>query len=521
MSHHCDQMPRQETRQYAIPAMEMLLADGGDARIERNSNGVNKYGCSSIPQPDGLSYASSTASTISAVGYAACTRLYRRLENASRTETAAVTYAREMTRIRRELISLCDLDSLPGVEVIFGASGTDLHLFTSLLLCKADASLLVIMAEASETGSDVPVAMRGRHFSNRTALGVVTAGKEIDCRETIEVAVVKARLDNGDLRPASLVDLEAEALVVSAIGAGRRVLLILTDVSKTGLVIPSPACALALKRRFSSMVDVLVDACQFRISNATTLAYLEQDFLLAMTGSKFVTGPSFSGALLVPQNTARRLHTRVLPSALSNYSARADWPSTWAARLALIDTANYGLLLRWEAALATLRAFHSLCEADICTFLETFAASIQERIGYESVFELLPFGKVDRRPIVNQLTWDHIPTIFPFLMCHPESGTYLDKDEISGVYEHMKGQLGQPVACGIRQGLPISALRLCVDMRLIVDALSKEGRGSDAVIANALRVLDKAAALAGQQLYWDKLNQQRTASAHAVFSEVV
>jgi hypothetical protein len=58
-------------------------------------------------------------------------------------------------------------------------------------------------------------------------------------------------------------------------------------------------------------------------------------------------------------------------------------------------------------------------------------------------------------------------------------------------------QLGQPVNCGERDGLPISALRLCMDMRLIVDALSPNGCGRETVIANALRVLDKAAMLAG------------------------
>ena len=501
----------------ALPSLEALLSGGGDARIVRDREGMNKYGCSSFPQTDTLSYGSSTASTISAAGFAASAELYWRLQDADRREATAVTYAREMNRVRAELLRLLDLTSLPGIEIIFGASGTDLHLYAAQLLCKTDAPLLVVMAEASETGTDVPAALQGCHFSNRTALGgAVTAGEAINSGGAIEVAAVRSRLDDGSQRPASLVDAEFESLAMNAIRAGRHVLMILTDVSKTGLVIPSPTCALNLKQRFPETVDILVDACQLRLANATVRSYLEQNFLMALTGSKFVTGPAFSGALLVPNRIAQRLRASALFPALIGYSARADWPPSWAARSTLVETANYGLLLRWEAALATLRDFHSLSEADIRIFVESFASAVQKRLTDDPALVPLPVEEIDRRGLMSRTTWDHIPTIFPFLMRHPESGTWLDRNEVSEIYQRMKEvtnhlpgipaamrrvtgtrcQLGQPVACGVRDGVPISALRLCIDMRLIVEALSAKGCGGDVVIANALRVLDKAAMLA-------------------------
>ncbi len=61
-------------------------------------------------------------------------------------------------------------------------------------------------------------------------------------------------------------------------------------------------------------------------------------------------------------------------------------------------------------------------------------------------------------------------------------------------------QVGQPVACGMRDAVPVSALRLCASTRLIVDALAEKGRGIGAVIADALAVLDKAAFLASLPL---------------------
>ncbi|MEB0141383.1 hypothetical protein QN363_20415, partial [Undibacterium sp. CCC2.1] len=85
--------------------------------------------------------------------------------------------------------------------LIFAASGTDLHLIAAQLVAQRarqnretnkeknkeksedlskTASLLVIMMEAEETGSGVPMAVAGRHFSSRSALGEsVTVGTSI------------------------------------------------------------------------------------------------------------------------------------------------------------------------------------------------------------------------------------------------------------------------------------------------------------------------------------------------------
>ncbi len=502
---------------YALLPIEALLTSGGDARILRDHYGMNKYGCATLPQPGILSYSSSTASTISTTGYAATIQLYERLKEASHKEAAPAIYATEMNRALRELRALCDLNTLPGLEIISGASGTHLHLFAAQLLREDNASLLVIMPDPSETGSGVGTALQGRHFGAHTALGgAAISGSSITAGENIEVIAVKSRMLDGALRPEAAVDREIETLVAQAVAEGRHVLLMLTDVSKTGLIIPSPACALTLRQRFGSKMDVLVDACQFRLAVSTLRTYLDHEFLVAITGSKFVTGPAFCGALLVPHAIAQRLQTRPLSPQLQAYSARADWPPAWAARQALNDIANYGLLLRFEAALAEMRAFRCLCETRILHFLETFRAAVQERLANDPVFEPLAMRKMDRQPLVKNTTWDHIPTIFPFLLRHAKTGALFTSDETTRLYELMKSDLGhhpaipstlqqtaaqrcllgQPVAYGVQDAVPVSALRLSMDMRLIVDALSPEGRGSNAVISEALATLDKAALLA-------------------------
>jgi len=506
-----------------FPATEQMLTQGGDSRIVCEPAGANRYGCSALPEPEVLGFGSSTASTISPGGFVAADALRKRLKESSTSEAASVTYERELDRIRRELTKLCGLEDLAGLETIFGASGTDLHLFASQLMVVVDeAPPVIIRVEAAETGRGVPDALAGRHFGDCAALGdVVSSNAPLDCGCESEIVEVKCRVADGSLRDPATVDAEVEAAVLRAVALERRVLLTMVDVSKTGLLAPTPACVDALRRRFPDLVEVLVDACQFRLAPATLKSYLERDFVVAITGSKFITGPTFCGALLVPQAAAQRLRMRRLPRALKSYSARADWPRNWAARTTLYNVANYGLLLRWEAALAEMRAFTELSHEAVTDFLKSFASAITAHLNDSPAFEMLPAPVLDRGPIGHAQAWDQLPTIFSFLLRResaPGHTTWLNQNETKKVHELMREdvkhlpdaapasllstrcQLGQPVPCGTRSGAPVSALRLCLSSRLIVDAVSPTGRGSEAVIEEALAMLDKAAILASLSL---------------------
>ena len=76
-----------------------------------------------------------------------------------------------------------------GLELIFGASGTDLHLIAAQLVGgTAVKPTLVIMMGAAETGSAVPHALDGRHFNTESALGhEVSTGTHVDGRIITEV----------------------------------------------------------------------------------------------------------------------------------------------------------------------------------------------------------------------------------------------------------------------------------------------------------------------------------------------
>ncbi|HEX4198546.1 MAG TPA: hypothetical protein VHZ26_14000 [Caulobacteraceae bacterium] len=475
-----------------------LLTEGGDARIALDPKTArNKYGCAAAPEAGVTDFASSTASSISPRGFAAAEALRRRLAQAEGRERRAVTYGRELDRMRGDLAGLCGLGDMAGLDIVFAASGTDLHLLVSALVGgAAERPLVCIDVEAEETGSGVPDALSGRHFSTHTALGeTVACGAEVGVHG--EFAAVPARDECGALRPTADIEEELDAIVLDAAMSGQRALLTVADVSKTGLISPGLGVVLALARRFPKTLEVLVDACQFRLAPETLRAYLDHGFMVGVTGSKFLTGPTFSGALFVPESVGARLNSRLLPPGLRAYSARADWPAQWVAGAGMSEAANYGLLLRWEAALAELSAFRALPPAAVKTFMEAFATAIQARLADDPAFEPLATRKLSRAAIGAPASWDRTPSIFPFVL-RGRGGGYLSLAETQAVYRSLASagaRLGQPVRCGVRDGAPASALRLCNSARLVVEALS-EGGDPEAVIATALGVLDRAAAAA-------------------------
>jgi hypothetical protein len=492
-----------------LPSTAELLIEGGDTRIALGSDGIsNKYGCTPFPDPGLLSFGSSTASVISAAAFSAANRLREKIALASSIESPAKTYSRELNRIRPELKALCGVTDLPDLDIVFAASGTDLHLIASQITGGSESRpTRVIMAGVEETGSCVPAALAGKHFSTRSALGLsVGEGTPIAGSNAIEISTIPIRYIDGHARPIADIDTDVESHVIQALKMHQRILLILVDVSKTGMIAPSPACVTALHRRFPESVDVLIDACQFRIAPATLRAYLEQGFMLALTGSKFVTGPTFAGALFLPSAVTHRLRAQPLPPALSSYSARAEWPDDWRHADIFDNVANFGLLLRWEASLEELRAFRAVPEADVTRFLVAFADAINNRLQNCPFFEPLSVPQLGRQPLTCMNNWDQYQTIFPFLLYHPAANSAsspLNREQTLQIYRLLRAdlgdglrcQLGQPVACGTRNGISVSALRICASARLVVEGCMQNGKNASAVIERALEALDKTAIL--------------------------
>ncbi len=485
--------PRTDSRSDGGPIAD-ALASGGDERITLDpETGRNRYGCGAQPCEGLAAFGSSTASVISRSAYEAVRHAMVRLADHPSPREG---YAESAERVRQHLARLCGLPREAAADIILAASGTDLHLIAAVLARgEGAAALVTLLPDAAETGRGVPNAVLGRCFAEHTPHGPRgRPGQPLAGMVPGEIVAIPVRETDGTPRSPDAVDADFERAAELALARSPHLLLGLVDVSKTGLVAPSLACAIRLKARFGAAVTVLVDACQFRISNQTLRAYVAHGFLVAVTGSKFLGGPAFSGAMFVPAALATRLRAITPPPALGDYSGGKDWPAADAACDALPDQPNTGLLLLWEAALCELEAFRALPEDEVTAFLTIFASRVEVELDGLAGLERLATPARTRRPG----GWDAVPTIFPFLPLR--RGAPLDPDLTRTLYGRLLAQgiqLGQPVSIGLRGGRPLTALRLSLSARLIVEALATPG-GRSRVTARALRALAAAEATAGE-----------------------
>lgn len=462
--------PLRTTTLNLLPLHEMLVA-GGDERLRRDPDtDLNRYGCPVLPDSGLLALGSSTASPISESAYLAAKLLHLRLQASLRNESSETVYVRESTAIRRELSRLCQLENLPGLELQLAASGTDAHQAAARRVANnTGRPLHILTVEEAETGSYVVAAMSSPDHA---------------------VSSIALRLADGTPRRAAEIDADFSRQAELAIAAGQQVLLVLTDVSKTGLIAPSPELAAKLHHRWSEQCKVLVDACQFRFTPAILRRYLKLDFMVALTGSKFIGGPSFSGALIIPHN---------FQSHISVSSPEIEQP-------------NFGLLLRWRAALEAFSTFSQLPKATVSQFLSKFEAAIHARLLNSRWCELLPVPELERPFHTEAGDWSHIQSIFPFLLRHPNSGMPLTLEQTRRVYQLLQYDLGdgslhartrfllgQPVTCGNRDGIPIGALRLCASARMVV-AAAIDTEHSNQIIQQSLAAFDKIEHIAATHL---------------------
>jgi hypothetical protein len=323
----------------------------------------------------------------------------------------------------------------------------------------------------------------------------VVKGDAIFADAPLAAMAVPVREADGELRPDEAIAAELADRIESAIVAGGHCVLVATDVSKTGLIAPDLATVFALKRHFGGHLDILVDACQLRISPETLRAYLAQEWFVAITGSKFIAGPIFSGALIVPAALSAALKTAELPGPLGDYSGSGDWPLDWPSARLLPRRRNFGLLLRWQAALVELEALLSRHPLKLGWVIMRFADAIESRLKSDPRFLPIPSRRLDRSALGLTSGYDLTPTIFPFLL--RRGAALVAAPEMTAIYQELARQgirLGQPVALGVRDGQPIAALRLCLSAPLVTAACEDE-QALVGLIADAMTALDRAAAL--------------------------
>ena len=336
----------------------VLMSAGGDDRITLDEqSGLNSYGCA--PEPiRAISYSSSTASSISAAAYAHAHSVHHQLRLAvAAGESEGAAYTRFLRSARARIRKVYELAA--DVDIAFGASGTDLEYLALALAMQSGQPVANIVVEVDEVGSGCLYSQAGQYFAGRTALGRdVEKGAHLPGfgPDIISVETLKTRTDDGPVRS----DNDYTAMLLNAacsvIAAGGRPLVHIIHRSKTGIVTPSLSAIDKLLAAHRDAVDLVVDACQGRISPDTIQSYLTRGASIFLTGSKFIGGPPFSAWALVPARLSERMKSgTTAPAGLAHFFARGDMPASWSDADGLLPTlTNFGLLLRLEAGLFEL-----------------------------------------------------------------------------------------------------------------------------------------------------------------------
>jgi len=486
--------------------LSLLLAEGGDSRlaIDRGTD-ANVYGCRPRPAPRTLAFSSSTATSISE-------RAFRRAERArgeliERSDEVGVLEAfdRQVERMRNSLRSCLELD---GIDIVFSPSGTDTQLhalyFARLLLGGPVTSIVVA---SDQTGSGTAYTSRGQNFSNLTAQGkFVEKGTPIPgLADGVHSLGISMFAQDGAIRPASEIDAAVIDAVAGQIRLGRKVVLQTMDSSKLGWRAPSDGCLREIGARWPQQVQIVVDACQLRTSRARIRDFLDRGFIVLVTGSKFFTGPAFSGASLFPAPLADRIAAWTSsPEGLAEYATRFDLPIRWnSARAVLPATPNFGQWLRWEAALEEMRAYYALPASFRLSALGRLAEAVPALIASSRHLQLMagqdvPASMLDDGEMAYR-------TIFPFFV--ERNGRALDFDDLTKIYRALNRDLGAALAsdatdedrtlasvpCHIGQPVKLpgagggkAVLRIGIGARLLSECWSTDTLTAEANIAAAI-----------------------------------
>jgi hypothetical protein len=387
--------------EFAEP-VERLIAAGGDSRLVVDpASGLNRYGTTPRPRPEAVHFSSSTASSISDYGFAICDMLRRDLlrtwlEDGSGADRLRLRF---VAALADELALLFGLDP-DEADFCMTPSGTDAEVVAVMIaLAATDRAITNILISPEETGRGVALAGAGRYFDEIAATAApITKGAAIWPQRDIATVAIPIREPHGAPRPAADVDRDLRLAVEAAVAQQRHPLVHMLYSSKTGLSGPSVAAIEAVQRHVAVPVDIVVDACQLRVPFQRIGEWVRRGWMVQVSGSKFLTGPPFSGALLVPaRHRARRAAVARLLASAPGAGHPQDWSGGWSkpatadmpAAPAAPRQVSCGPLFRWVPAVMEAQLFNLLPAALRRYAFDRFRSAIQLRLSNSTNLEPL------------------------------------------------------------------------------------------------------------------------------------
>lgn len=488
--------PLVSTGHFITQPLDLLLTEGGDPRLALSPiDNLNSYGCRPSPRPEAITFSSTTASSISERAYIRAAQARLSLMEASATGPEEKIFDDSVEEMRRDLKKYLALEKEnPGI--VFSPSGTDGQLHALFIVREIlGAHVTSIVVASNETGSGTVFTAKGQHFNTYTAQGVaVRKGEAVAAMaEGTSCVDIPLRDKNGATRSLEEMDRTVIESIEAALARGDKVLLQTMDSSKLGWRCPSLKCQREVSARWPEAVQIVVDACQMRLSRARIKDHLTRGHIVLLTGSKFFTAPPFCGAVMVPEKISKNLATvSRVPPGLCDYSNRSDWPREWGGiRSCLAPRLNFGQWLRWEAAIEEIRSYFSIPQTERLASLQKFAAVVTDCITSSPSLKLLPAQNRDPSDDVDDGEMA-TRTIFPFFI--NRAGKSLSPEACKKLYQALNQDvsnllpplasaqerlvaaklchIGQPVTLPDQNGNVAAVLRISASARTVTEGWS-------------------------------------------------
>ncbi|HLS30292.1 MAG TPA: hypothetical protein VK021_05515 [Flavobacteriaceae bacterium] len=481
-------------RYLAFP-LEYLLMSGGDKRLKIDRNRLlNKYGCTPFPRPKAFTFASSTATSISNIAFNQSEKKREKFIKASfkygYNESLKEFSEGIKSRIKKTL-------ALPKETAVFlSPSGTDVSLiFAGLCQSLFDKPLVHILVASDETGSGVPAALQGHHFSDRTSQGVkVTKGHPIKGFEPVDLIQITLRNSKGELKTAQEIDLEVKQAFETVTNHGQQPILHVMNQSKLGYVAPSKTCLKDLEKKYNEDFFALIDNSQMRMGRKELRDYIERDYAVTITGSKFFTGPPFSGALILPKSREHLLGCSedTIPEGLIDYAYKNNFPPHWKSVKNLKEGSNPGTLMRWYAAIVEQNRYFETPVLLRSLGTEMFCSHVENNLIRSPFLESITLNEKNTEEVSLEGT---NRSIFPFFIFH--ENRVLSHEEMTTIYQLLNQKLsglleqtgenndnglladqvchiGQPVKAVYKDGTPSAVLRISLGARVISESWKEQ-----------------------------------------------
>ena len=472
---------------------EYLLMDGGDLRLNIDEiDLLNKYGCRPFPRPEAFTFSSSTATSVSNFAFDKTDKVRSILiRNSLKNgfKNATIEFSELLKNNLKKIFKLNEES-----EIIFSPSGTDSSLqIAAITQIFSDKEITHVLVASDETGSGVSSALKGCHFENTTALNFpVKKGDKIEGFRDVDLIKIPFRDENGALKSSKQLDEEVYDAIYKTNEQGRHIVLHTMDQSKLGYQSPSDELIKRLNTLAKLSIQIVVDASQLRLDPKDIQNYLNKGYIVTITGSKYFTGPPYSGALLLPKSVSKVIHSvkNALPAGLTQYYNHSDWPISWFCSNNLSDGYNYGSYMRWNAAIVEMDRYYKTPVLYRNMGIEMFCNFVEDSIKEASFLEPI-YGNETKTNSYNSKEFGirNIRTIFPFFILKNNEVLSVDKvkklytllnSDLSNQFEDspleiirlaaQKCHIGQAVNVKYGNDIESAVLRISLGARVISDS---------------------------------------------------